>query len=88
MEEDTIWTERGINFSVVTEADYPRVKDFLEKSFFPDEPIFRSTKLMGGHGLVDRYIGNLVIKYTIMNCLKYSTSLVATDKDGQIIGSR
>lgn len=81
--------EEEFTFKIVNEEDYPKVKAFLDEAFFPDEPIFRSTKLMvGSGGLVDRYIANLVKKFLVINCLKNSTSIVAIDKNGEIVGSR
>ncbi len=43
-----------------------RVVAFLRAYFYPDEPIFRSTRLVedsdGSNGLVNKYIANLVKK--------------------------
>lgn len=81
--------EEEFTYRVVTEDDYPAVKAFLDEAFFPDEPMFKATKLMVSTGsLVDYYIASLVKKFLVMSCLKDSTSIVAVDKNGDIVGSR
>ena len=59
MAEDK-WAQKGITFKVPTLDDLDQIKDFLRLYFFPDEPIFRSLKLMGGNGgVVDTWFTNL-----------------------------
>ena len=57
----------------------PTVCDFMWDNFFPDEPISRSLKLERHWVLED-----LCLK----DAMKDSSSIVAIDKDGCIIGAR
>ena len=41
MDSDSEWRERGVEFKLVDEAMIPSVIEFLNDSFFPDEPMFR-----------------------------------------------
>ena len=70
------WETKNLTFQIVTEKDYPRIDEFLKTNFYPDEPIWRSTKLVeveGNNGLVNKYVANLVKKHTVLPCLKDST---------------
>ena len=62
--------------------------DFLLESFFPDEPIFRSTKILDGSGIVNNYIAGLVKKELVEPCLEDGQSIAAINKEGDIIGAR
>ena len=82
------WAQEGITFETVNMKNYAELKTYLEEAFFPDEPLFRSTKLFQGNGLVDRYIVKLISKFTIEGVLKQPTSIVARNKEGKIISAR
>ena len=84
------WAELDVTFRIVTEAEYEKVHEFLHQAFFPDEPVFRSTKLVqdSGTGFVSNFIANLIKKHIVMPCLKDSTSILALNKNGEIIGAR
>ncbi len=87
MAEDK-WAAEGITFETVGMKDLEEVLAYLKEAFFPDEPLFRSTKLFEGDGLVDRYIANLIRKLMVEASLKNPTSIVARNKEGKIIGAR
>ena len=80
--------ELGVTFKVLEPTDYKIVMDFLLESFFPDEPIFRSTKILEGSGMVNNYITGLVKDELVLPCLEDGQSVAAINKDGVIIGSR
>ncbi len=82
------WEEHGVTFRPATMEDFDKVVSFLHEFFYPDEPIFRSTKLAEGTGFVSNYIAKLVKQYSIYPALKNKTSLLALDKEGEIIGAR
>ena len=82
------WSQECITFETVSMKNYDEVKAYLEKSFFPDEPIFRSTKILGGNGIVDRFCSKLISKYMIESGLAHPTSIVARNSEGKIIGAR
>ena len=87
MAEDK-WTQNGITFKIVTLDDFEKVKSFLDEAFWADEPIFRSTQLLGGTGYVDKYLTDEIIKMSVKKPLENGTSMVALDKNGDIIGAR
>ena len=61
---------------------------FWKESFFPDEPVLRGTKLMVGNGFIDRQIANIIEEFMVKEGLKDKTSMIALDKNGDIIGCR
>ena len=82
------WTEKGITFKIPTLEDLDKVRDFMYKYFFPDEPIFSSTRLMEGNGFIDRQVQKIIEEYMIQESLKDKTSIIAIDYKGDIIGCR
>ena len=82
------WSDKGINFKIVSIGDYEKIKAFLLKAFFPDEPIFRSLKLMEGNGYIDKYVIKIIDSYMIKDALKESTSMAAFDENEEIVGLR
>ena len=77
-----------LTFKALTPGDFDEISEFMMLYFFPDEPITRSTKLLEGSGLINKYISNLCKKYLIDPCLKDEVSIAAYNKDGEIIGVR
>ena len=45
---DDKWNQKGVTFRIATLEDFDIVKTFLEESFWPDEPVWRSCKLLEG----------------------------------------
>ena len=88
MSSENKFTELGVTFKVLQPSDYQKVMDFLLESFFPDEPIFRSTKILDGSGIVNNYIAGLVKKELVEPCLEDGQSIAAINKEGDIIGAR
>ena len=82
------WSEKGITFKIPTLEDFDKIREFMYQYFFPDEPIFGSTKLMEGNGFVDRQVQKIIEDHMIRESLKDKTSLIATDYKGDIIGCR
>ena len=82
------FNELGLTFKELTPSDFDEISEFLALYFFPDEPITRSTKLLEGSGLINKYISSLVKKYLIDPWLKDEVSIAAYNKDGEIIGVR
>ena len=82
------FTESELNFKVLTSSDYDEIKKFLELYFFPEEPVARSTKLLEGTGLINRYISGLVKRHMMDPCLKDGTSVAAYNNEGEIIGAK
>ena len=82
------WTELGISFKAITKDDILQVEEFLAKHFYTDEPIFRSTKLAEGTGILQKYLTHLIRHYSTLPCFKDATSLMAVDKNGNILGVR
>ena len=87
MAEDK-WSNSGITFKILTLDNYEQVKLFLDSYFFPEEPIFRGTNFFEGNGYFDNKMYDLIYEMFIKDCLKDATSMVAIDKNGDIIGSR
>ena len=85
--DEKFWTAAGISFSVGTPKDLYEVRQFLIENFFPDEPIFRSTKIMTTHGFVGRYLRNVVVGHFIEQPLSKPHSIIARNKHGKIIGT-
>ena len=88
MSSDAKYTELGVTFKVLEPLDFSKVMDFLMESFFPDEPVFRSTKILEGSGMVNSYISSLIKKEMVDPCLQDGQSVAAINKDGEIIGAR
>ena len=82
------FNELGLTFKTLTPRDFDEICEFLMLYFFPDEPITRSTKLLEGSGIINKYISSLVKKYLIDPCLKDEVSIAAYNKEGEIIGVR
>lgn len=82
------FNELGLTFKTLTPRDFDEICEFLMLYFFPDEPITRSTKLLEGSGIINKYISSLVKKHMIDPCLKDEVSVAAYNKDGEIIGVR
>ena len=82
------WAKEGITFETMTMKNYDEVKAYLEEAFFPDEPIFRSSDILGGNGMVDKFCSKWLSRYIVEAALKDPTSIVARNKDGKIIGAR
>eukprot|EP00092_Neocalanus_flemingeri_P035895 GFUD01039082.1.p1 GENE.GFUD01039082.1~~GFUD01039082.1.p1 ORF type:complete len:248 (+),score=49.66 GFUD01039082.1:47-745(+) len=76
---ENIFEKQGIQFKIITNEMIPSVVDFMWENFFPDEPINRS---LGGtrNWVVDDFY--------LIDTMKDGTSMVALDKDGNIIGAR
>ena len=61
-EKEFLWSQRGITFKIPTPADYKSIKAFLVEIFFPEEPFFRSLKLMEvGNGLIERHFIQFIL---------------------------
>ena len=88
MSTDEKINELGLTFKALTPSDFEEISSFLMLYFFPDEPITRSTKLLEGSGIINKYISNLCKKYLIDPCLKDKVSIAAYNNDGEIIGVR
>ena len=82
------FNELGLTFKTLTPSDFDEICKFQMLNFFPDEPIARSTKLLEGSGIINKYISSLVKKHMIDPCLKDEVSVAAYNKDGEIIGVR
>lgn len=82
------FNELGLTFKTLTPSDFDEISKFQMLYFFPDEPIARSTKLLEGSGIINKYISSLVKKHMIDPCLKDEVSVAAYNKDGEIIGVR
>ena len=82
------FNELGLTFKTLTHSDFDEISEFQMLNFFPDEPIARSTKLLEGSGIINKYISSLVKKHMIDPCLKDEVSVAAYNKDGEIIGVR
>ena len=82
------FNELGLTFKKLTPSDFDEISKFQMLYFFPDEPIARSTKLLEGSGIINKYISSLVKKHMIDPCLKDEVSVAAYNKDGEIIGVR
>ena len=82
------FNELGLTFKTLTPSDFDEISEFQMLYFFPDEPIARSTKLLEGSGIINKYISSLVKKHMIDPCLKDEVSVAAYNKDGEIIGVR
>ena len=82
------FNELGLTFKTLKPSDFDEISEFQMLNFFPDEPISRSTKLLEGSGIINKYISSLVKKYLIDPCLKDEVSVAAYNKDGEIIGAR
>ena len=55
MDSDSEWRERGVEFKLVDEAMIPSVIEFLNDSFFPDEPAFRCHIAILTIGITERF---------------------------------
>ena len=88
MSSNDKYTELGVTFKVLEPSDQPIIMEFLMESFFPDEPIMRSLKLLEGSGMVSNYISGLVRDELVDPCLLDGQSIAAIDKDGTVIGTR
>ena len=75
------FNELGLTFKTLTPSDFDEISKFQMLYFFPDEPIARSTKLLEGSGIINKYISSLVKKYLIDPCLKDEVSVAAYNKD-------
>ena len=82
------FNELGLTFKTLTTSDFDEISEFQMLYFYPDEPITRSTKLLEGSGLINKYLCSLVKKHMIDPCLKNEVSVAAYNKDGEIIGVR
>ena len=82
------FNELGLTFKTLTTCDFDEISEFQMLYFYPDEPITRSTKLLEGSGLINKYLCSLVKKHMIDPCLKNEVSVAAYNKDGEIIGVR
>ena len=87
MSSNDKYTELGVTFKVLEPSDQPIIMEFLMESFFPDEPIMRSLKLLEGSGMVSNYISGLVRDELVDPCLLDGQSIAAIDKDGTVIGT-
>ena len=88
MSSNDKYTELGVTFKVLEPSDQPKIMEFLMESFFPDEPVFRSLKMLEGSGMVSNYISGLVRDELVDPCLLDGQSIAAIDKDGTVIGTR
>ena len=88
MSSNDKYTELGVTFKVLEPSDQPIIMEFLMESFFPDEPMFRSLKILEGSGMVSNYISGLVRDELVDPCLLDGQSIAAIDKDGTVIGTR
>ena len=86
--DEKFWSAAGITFSVGTPKDLFDARQFLTENFYPDEPIFRSTKLMTSHGFVARYLRKVIIEHYIDKPLSKPHCIIARNKHGKIIGTR
>jgi len=84
MSTSTNWDELGISFSCIPVERSADVVDFMYKHFFPDEPCFRSLGFEERGWLVDKVVKSYLENETV----KSGTSIMATDKEGKIIGLR
>jgi len=75
--------EQGIKFSIIPEEKYEEAKAFLYKNFFPDEPCCRSLGVA-----LDGSPNYLVDSFFVYDSLKDKSCIMATNKDGNIIGIR
>jgi len=82
----TDWDELGITFSVVPEEKGDEVVQFMNDYFIPDEPIFRS---LDYNPTTNSKMMNWMASYYMKSeAVIPGTSVMATDKDGKIIGLR
>lgn len=88
MSSNDKYKELGVTFKVLEPSDQPIIMEFLMESFFPDEPVFRSLKMLEGSGMVSNYISGLVRDELVDPCLLDGQSIAAIDKDGTVIGTR
>ena len=89
MEEDK-WTQNGISFRHPKLEDLDKVFEYLKVNFFPEEPVTRSVgfaQALQGDGLIDKLL-QMIGKEFIKDCLKKETSLIAVDKDDNIMGCK
>merc|ERR1712080_195620 len=84
----THWDELGIEISVVPEERADEAIQFMFDHFYPDEPISRSLGFGQPGGGTPKII-KWILSYLYKNeAIKQGTSLMATDKDGKMIGLR
>jgi len=81
----TDWDELGIQFSVVPIERGDDAVQFMYDHFIPDEPIFRS---LGFEPWNSKMMNSLGAYFMKDEGIKDGTSIMATDKDGKIIGLR
>lgn len=82
----TNWDQLGIKFSVVPVERGDEAVQFMNDYFFPDEPIFRS---LGYNPQTNSKLINGIASWFFKSeAVKSGTSVMATDKDGKMIGLR
>ena len=79
---------KELTFKVLTPSDHNEIKKFLELYFFKEEPVLRSTKILEGTGLINKYLSSLVKRFVIEPCLKDGTSIAAYNNEGEIVGAK
>ena len=71
--------KQGIQFKIIEPQMYEVVLDFMWEHFMPDEPIGRSLGITRNWVIDEAYFGE---------ALKDGSSIVALDREGNIIGAR
>jgi len=83
---DINWEEEGIKFSVVPLDRADEAVQFMYDYFLPDEPLFRSLGFNEtGNTRIMRWMTGYYLKD---EGIKNGTSIMATNKEGRIIGLR
>jgi len=83
-EGPTNWDDLGIKFVIIPTSRYNDIVKFVYEHFYPDEPISRSTGICqpGGPG------NKMMDKFYVKDALKHGVSMMATDKEDNIIAVR
>ena len=85
-EEKDRFKERGITFQMAKMGDLLRIWNFMVESFLPDEPTSRSALGSAAPGSMGYKMFRYVAKEEIKKGLRCDTSLLALDKDNDIVG--